>query len=121
MKESSGGMIEIDDLYVCFFCQPIVSMHFCFFFSFDRSDVIRATFEMSGRAKHKTFAARIGASADCCNTHTQKHHHQHFIPHNVPWQCRRNGFITLCVARQMKHALVMFNLYLFLLCHPSAK
>lgn len=54
------------------FCQPIVSMHFCFFFSsttFDRSDVIRATFEMSGRAKHNTFAARIGASGDCCNTY----------------------------------------------------
>lgn len=57
---------------VLLFCQPIVSMHFCFFFhqpSLTVPMLIRATFETSGRAKHQTFAARIGASADCCNTY----------------------------------------------------
>lgn len=46
----------------------------------------------------------------------------HFIPHNV------HGNVTemvllLCVSRcaSTEHALVMSNLYLFLLCHPSAK
>lgn len=65
-------MIEIDDLYVCCFLSADSFNALLLFFSsttFDRSDVIRATFEMSGRAKHNTFAARIGASGDCCNTY----------------------------------------------------
>lgn len=92
-----------------------------------------AIFEMTGRAKHKTFSAAMQV-LNCEKLPTtlttptsmvndgggvggQSHH-------SSSYDCRtmsQKMALLLCVFKLRNMVSVMFNFYLFLLCHPSAK